>query len=109
MFLKKFTVLEKLFWGSEPNKAGVLDQKTLKTIELKIIRKVWFIVNPASKVRASPVGMEQRVKYLKTLYRGAESLIFESYSGVNSSRIGGIFKIMKDNYKQIYYFDYSKN
>ena len=96
MLVKKFTVTENIILGSEPNKAGVLDQKTAQQSIKELSEKYGLLVNPASKIESISVGMEQRVEILKTLYRGAEILIFDEPTAVlTPQEINELMQIMK--------------
>ena len=96
MLVKNFTVTENIILGSEPNKVGVLDQKTAQQAIKELSEKYGLLVNPAAKVESISVGMEQRVEILKTLYRGAEILIFDEPTAVlTPQEIGELMQIMR--------------
>ncbi len=96
MLVKKFTVTENIILGSEPNTAGVLDKKTAKQAIKDLSEKYGLLVDPAAKVESISVGMEQRVEILKTLYRGAEILIFDEPTAVlTPQEIKELMQIMK--------------
>ncbi|WP_424253423.1 ABC transporter ATP-binding protein [Carnobacterium sp.] len=96
MLVKKFTVTENIILGSEPNKAGILDQKTAQQSIKELSEKYGLLVNPSAKVESISVGMEQRVEILKTLYRGAEILIFDEPTAVlTPQEINELMQIMR--------------
>src|SRR5699024_1966993 len=54
-------------------------------------------VDPDARVRDISVGMQQRAEILKTLYRGADVLIFDEPTAVlTPQEIDELMKIMKD-------------
>lgn len=77
MLVENFTVTENIILGSEPTKAGVVNIKdAAKRIE-ELSKRYNLDVDPYAKIEDISVGMQQRVEILKTLYRGAEILIFD--------------------------------
>ena len=58
-------------------------------------------VDPYAKIQDISVGMQQRVEILKTLYRGAEILIFDEPTAVlTPQEIHELIQIMKSLYKK---------
>lgn len=77
MLVENFTVTENIILGSEPTKFGFVNIKdAAKEIEA-LSKKYNLDVDPYAKIEDISVGMQQRVEILKTLYRGAEILIFD--------------------------------
>lgn len=77
MLVENFTVTENIILGSEPTKYGFVNIKdAAKEIEA-LSKKYNLDVDPYAKIEDISVGMQQRVEILKTLYRGAEILIFD--------------------------------
>ena len=74
MLVDAFTVTENIILGSEPKKA----RKEIK----RVSEQYGLSVDPDAYVRDISVGMEQRVEILKTLYRGADVLIFDEPTAV---------------------------
>ena len=64
MLVDAFTVTENIVLGSEPSRAGMLDQKSTKR-DPKVSEQYGLSVNPDAYVRDISVGMEQRVEILK--------------------------------------------
>ncbi len=81
--VQPFTVTENIILGMEPNKLGFhVDYKTA-TAKIKNLSDQYGLkVNPDSKISEISVGMQQRVEILKTLYRGADILIFDEPTAV---------------------------
>ena len=82
MLVDAFTVTENIILGSEPNKLGVLDRKKARKEIKRVSEQYGLSVDPDAYVRDISVGMEQRVEILKTLYRGADVLIFDEPTAV---------------------------
>jgi general nucleoside transport system ATP-binding protein len=77
MLVENFTVTENIILGSESTKYGFVNIKdAAKEIEA-LSKKYNLDVDPYAKIEDISVGMQQRVEILKTLYRGAEILIFD--------------------------------
>ena len=101
MLVKKFTVTENIILGNEPSKAGFIDKKVaIKTIK-DLSERYGLKVNPSKVVEDISVGMEQRVEILKTLYRGADILIFDEPTAVlTPQEIDELILIMRELVKE---------
>ncbi len=82
MLVEAFTVAENIILGSETTKHGVLDLKKASQDILDLSKKYGLAVDPNAKVEDISVGAQQRVEILKTLYRGADILIFDEPTAV---------------------------
>lgn len=82
MLVDTFTVTENIILGKETTKGGVIDIKTAEDEVRKISERYGLAVDPQAKISNISVGMQQRVEILKTLYRGAEILIFDEPTAV---------------------------
>ena len=101
MLVEAFTVAENIILGSELTKNGVLDI-TRATREInELSERYGLAVNPSAKVADISVGAQQRVEILKTLYRGADILIFDEPTAVlTPSEIDELMAIMKNLVKE---------
>lgn len=96
MLVDAFTVAENIILGSETTKAGVLDIKSAIAEIKALSEKYGLEVDPTAKVADITVGAQQRVEILKTLYRGADLLIFDEPTAVlTPAEITELLKIMK--------------
>lgn len=77
MLVENFTVTENIILGSEPTKLGVVNIKEAAREIEALSKRYQLDVDPYAKIEDISVGMQQRVEILKTLYRGAEILIFD--------------------------------
>lgn len=96
MLVENFTVTENIILGSEPTKMGVVNIKDAAKKVAEISKKYGLGVDPDAKIEDITVGMQQRVEILKTLYRGAEILIFdEPTASLTPQEISELIQIMK--------------
>ncbi|COA32773.1 ABC transporter ATP-binding protein [Streptococcus pneumoniae] len=101
MLVEAFTVAENIILGSELTKNGVIDiagaSKEIKALS----ERYGLAVDPSAKVADISVGAQQRVEILKTLYRGADILIFDEPTAVlTPSEIDELMAIMKNLVKE---------
>ncbi len=97
MLVEAFTVAENIILGSETTKHGVLDLKKASQDILELSKKYGLAVDPNAKVEDISVGAQQRVEILKTLYRGADILIFDEPTAVlTPAEIEELMTIMKN-------------
>lgn len=102
MLVEPFTVTQNIVLGSEPTKkTGVINvEKARKDIK-EISDRYGLKVDPDAKVSDISVGMQQRVEILKTLYRGAEVLIFDEPTAVlTPQEINELMEIMRSLIKE---------
>ena len=101
MLVEAFTVAENIILGSEITKNGVIDiKKAIQEIK-ELSEKYGLAVDPSSKVEDISVGAQQRVEILKTLYRGADILIFDEPTAVlTPAEIDELMIIMKNLVKE---------
>lgn len=96
MLVENMTVTENIILGNEPKKGGVIDIKgAAKKIE-ELSKLYGLNVDPYAKIEDISVGMQQRAEIVKTLYRGAEILIFdEPTASLTPQEIQELIGIMK--------------
>lgn len=96
MLVENFTVTENIILGSEPTKMGLINiRKAAKKVK-SLSEQYGLNVDPYAKIEDISVGMQQRVEILKTLYRGAEMLIFdEPTASLTPQEIEELIQIMK--------------
>lgn len=107
MLVQPLTVTENIILGNEPRKKKglMLDRKKAKKDVQRISKQYGLFVDPDSKIRDISVGMQQRVEIIKTLYRGAELLIFDEPTAVLTPQeikeLFEIFRSLKEQGKTI--------
>ncbi|WP_297989735.1 ABC transporter ATP-binding protein [Anoxybacillus sp.] len=96
MLVDTFTVTENIILGSEPTKGGQIDIERAEREVRELSERYGLAVDPKAKIADISVGMQQRVEILKTLYRGADILIFDEPTAVlTPQEIQELIQIMK--------------
>lgn len=96
MLVENLTVTENIILGNEPKKMGMINVKDAAKKVAEISQLYGLDVDPYAKIEDISVGMQQRVEILKTLYRGAEILIFdEPTASLTPQEITELISIMK--------------
>ena len=96
MLVDTLTVTENIILGKEPTKLGQINLKDASEEIRKISEQYGLQVDPNAKIADISVGMQQRVEILKTLYRGANILIFDEPTAVlTPQEITELINIMK--------------
>lgn len=101
MLVEPFTVTENIILGNEPKKGLKIDiGQATKEVE-KLSQQYGLKVDPNAKIEDISVGMQQRVEILKTLYRGADILIFDEPTAVlTPQEIHELIVILKNLVKE---------
>ncbi|MFC6315274.1 ABC transporter ATP-binding protein [Lapidilactobacillus achengensis] len=101
MLIDAFTVTENIILGSEPNRGGVINIHQAEKDIQELSDRYNLDVDPTAKVADISVGMQQRAEILKTLYRGANVLIFDEPTAVlTPQEIEELIEIMKNLVKE---------
>ena len=97
MLVDKFTVTENIILGNEPTASSMIDMKKAETQVRELSERYGLAVDPTAKIADISVGMQQRVEILKTLYRGADILIFDEPTAVlTPQEIQELIQIMRN-------------
>ena len=92
-----FTVTENIILGLEPKDGHKIDMKKAEQEVREISEKYGFNIDPKAPISELSVGMQQKVEILKSLYRGANLLIFDEPSAVlTPDEINELLIIMKN-------------
>lgn len=102
MLVEPFTVTQNIILGKEPKTiTGRIDLKKAEKEIRELSDRYGLKVDPTAKIRDISVGMQQRVEILKTLYRGAEVLIFDEPTAVlTPQEINELMEIMRSLVKE---------
>lgn len=101
MLIDAFTVSENIVLGSEPTKNGVLKKRQAEKEIETLSQSYGLKIDPKVLVQDISIGMQQRVEILKTLYRGANILIFDEPTAVlTPQEIKELIKIMRELVKE---------
>ncbi|WP_017811381.1 MULTISPECIES: ABC transporter ATP-binding protein [Paenibacillus] len=94
--VQPFTVTENIILGSEPRKGARINYRKATEEIRKLSEQYGLRVDPNAKIHDISVGMQQRVEILKTLYRGADILIFDEPTAVlTPQEISELMEIMQ--------------
>ncbi len=97
MLVNPFTVTENIILGQEETKRGILNVKIAAEKLKKLSEKYSLDIDPFAKISDVSVGMQQRIEIIKTLYRGADILIFDEPTAVlTPQEIKELMQIMKN-------------
>lgn len=97
MLIPVFTVAENVMLGDETVKRGSLDRAAVATRINEISKQYGLDVDPNALVGDLPVGLQQRVEIVKTLYRNAEIVILDEPTAVlTPQEAEDLFRIMRD-------------
>lgn len=80
--VQNFTVAENIILGIEPRKGMSINYRQANERVAELSNQYGLKVDPKQLIQDITVGMQQRVEILKTLYRGAEILIFDEPTAV---------------------------
>lgn len=82
MLVEPFTVTQNIILGIEPTNKGKINLKQAEQEVQELSDRYGLRVDAMAKISDISVGMQQRVEILKTLYRGADVLIFDEPTAV---------------------------
>jgi len=97
MLVHNFTVTQNIMLGAESTKLGFhLNQRRAANQVRELSEQYGLAVDPDALIEDISVGQQQRVEILKTLYRGADILIFDEPTAVlTPQEIQELLAIMK--------------
>ena len=97
MLVHNFTVTQNIMLGAESTKLGFhLNQRRAAYQVRELSEQYGLAVDPDALIEDISVGQQQRVEILKTLYRGADILIFDEPTAVlTPQEIQELLAIMK--------------
>jgi simple sugar transport system ATP-binding protein len=101
MLIPVFSVAENVMLGDETVRRGMLDRHTVEGKVGDLSHKYGLDVNPTALVGELPVGTQQRVEIVKTLYRDARILILDEPTAVlTPQEAEDLFRIMRELVKR---------
>jgi general nucleoside transport system ATP-binding protein len=96
MLIPVFTVAENIMLGDEIVRNGLLDRKAVVAKVRELSKQYGLDVDPLAIVGELPVGVQQRVEIVKTLYRDAQILILDEPTAVlTPQEVQGLFKVLR--------------
>jgi len=97
MLVNTLTVAENVVLGSEPTKGTNFDLQRARREVKELSEKYGLYVDVDAKIEDIPVGMQQRVEIIKTLYRGANIIILDEPTAVlTPQEVEELFVIMRN-------------
>lgn len=97
MLVEPLSVAENLILGTEPRVGPTLNVGEAKRKAKELIGRFGFDIDPNSKIEDLPVGLQQQVEILKTLYRGARILIMDEPTAVlTPQETRGLFAFVRE-------------
>jgi simple sugar transport system ATP-binding protein len=94
--VEPFTVTENIILGMEPKKGLKINIKEASKKVKELSEQYGLEIEPNATIESISVGMQQRVEIIKTLYRGADILIFDEPTAVlTPQEISELLEIMK--------------
>jgi len=101
MLVEPYTVVENIILGAEPRKGIRIDYTSARRKVIELSEQYGLQVDPDRIISDISVGMQQRVEILKTLYRGADILIFDEPTAVlTPQEIQELMDIMRNLVKE---------
>jgi len=97
MLVPVFTVTENIMLGAETVKNGILARREVSSQIRELSRQYGLDIDPDAFVRDLPVGIQQRVEIVKTLYRNADILILDEPTAVlTPQEADDLIRIMRE-------------
>ena len=97
MLVEPLSVAENLVLGSEPMAGIALNYGAARKRTRELIEQFGFDIDADTKIEDLPVGYQQQVEILKTLYRNARILIMDEPTAVlTPQETRGLFKFVRD-------------
>ncbi|HOJ88453.1 MAG TPA: ABC transporter ATP-binding protein [Pseudothermotoga sp.] len=113
MLVNNLTVAENVVLGSETTRGIIFDLREAQKRVDQLSRSYGLQVDPTAKIEDLPVGMQQRVEIIKTLYRGAEILILDEPTAVltpqETEELFSVLRKLKENGKTIIFISHKLN
>ncbi|MEW6227237.1 MAG: ABC transporter ATP-binding protein [Bacillota bacterium] len=97
-----FTIVQNICLGAEPRRSRVfIDERRSHDSVVEISQRYGLKIDPHATVRDCPVGTQQRVEILKTLYREADILILDEPTAVlTPQETRDLFNVVRSLVKQ---------
>ncbi len=96
MLVPVFSVMENIILGSEVTRGPSLNYSKARKDILKISQEYGLEIDPDAIIEELPVGVQQRVEIIKTLYRQANILVLDEPTSVlTPQEADDLFKIMR--------------
>ena len=96
MLVPSFTAAENIVLGLEPSEGLRLRTTTVNEKVRQLCEQFKMNIDPQAKTGSLPVGVQQRIEILKTLYRGVELLILDEPTAMlTPQEVEDLFRTMR--------------
>ncbi len=96
MLIPAFSVAENVVLGMRKKTGAVISRTRLRSSIREFSHRYNFDLDPDARVGDLPVGLQQRVEILKSLYRGAQILILDEPTAVlTPQETGDLFRVIR--------------
>lgn len=96
MLVETLTVAENLVLGAEPRRGPALDIGRARAKARELIARFGFDLDADARIDELPVGLQQQVEILKTLYRDARILVMDEPTAVlTPQETRGLFEFLR--------------
>ncbi len=97
MLVDTLSVLDNVILGMEPKQGFSIDYAAARKRVTELIEELGFDLDPDAIIEDLPVGAQQRVEILKTLYRDAKILILDEPTAVlTPQEVEELFKFLRE-------------
>lgn len=101
MLVDPLTVTENMVLGAEPSAGPTLDYRSARQRTRELVEQFGFDIDPDSRIEELPLGLQQQVEILKTLYREAHILIMDEPTAVlTPQETRGLFAFIREYAEQ---------
>lgn len=105
MLVENFSILENIILGAEGGQLLNSGRANARAELKRLSEEYGLDVDPDAIIEDTPIGVQQRVEILKTLYRGADILILDEPTGVltpaEADQLFEILQLLKDEGKTV--------
>jgi simple sugar transport system ATP-binding protein len=96
MLIPVMTVAENIVLGTEPVRAGLLDERAAANRVRELAKSFNFEIDPDARIDSITVGQQQRIEIMKALYRNASILILDEPTAVlTPQEASDLFEILR--------------
>jgi len=97
MLVDTLSVLDNVILGMEPKAGPAIDYAAARKRVVELIKELGFDLDSDAVIEDLPVGAQQRVEILKTLYRDAKILILDEPTAVlTPQEVEDLFKFLRE-------------
>jgi len=96
MLVDPLSVTDNMILGAEPVLGVAINYRAARHKTLELIQSFGFDIDPDARIEDLPVGLQQQVEILKTLYRDARILVMDEPTAVlTPQETRGLFRFLR--------------